>query len=218
MPQPRLQTSVNRPINCTFLKQLQELAITRPPFPPRRPNPSEPRRPVLNEDGPRVNEQIRAREVRVINENGDMLGVMPPFEAIKLAREAGLDLIEVSPNAAPPVCKILDYGKYKYEQQKKANEARKKQKVIDIKELKLRPTIGDHDYQIKLKQAREFLTDGDKVKFTLRFRGREQSHLDLSLKVMRRAKEDLADISKVEQDIQSEGKQAVMVLMPLPKS
>lgn len=179
---------------------------------------SESRRPPINEDGPRVNEQIRAREVRVINENGDMLGVMAPFEAIKLAREAGLDLIEVSPNAAPPVCKILDYGKYKYEQQKKANEARKKQKVIDIKELKLRPTIGDHDYQIKLKQAREFLTDGDKVKFTLRFRGREQSHMDLSLKVMRRAKEDLADISKVEQDIQSEGRQAVMVLMPLPKS
>ncbi|NBX66403.1 MAG: translation initiation factor IF-3 [Proteobacteria bacterium] len=197
---------------------LGDCTITRPPFPPRRPSVSEPRRPVVNEDGPRVNEQIRAREVRVINENGDMLGVMAPYEAIKLAREAGLDLIEVSPNAAPPVCKILDYGKYKYEQQKKANEARKKQRVIDIKELKLRPTIGDHDYQIKLRQAREFLTEGDKVKFTLRFRGREQSHMDLSLKVMRRAKEDLADISKVEQDIQSEGKQAVMVLMPLPKS
>ncbi len=176
-----------------------------------------PRRPQLNEDGPRVNEQIRAREVRVINEAGDMLGVMTPFEGIKMAQAAGLDLIEVSPNAIPPVCKILDYGKYKYEQQKKANEARKKQKVIEIKELKLRPTIGDHDYQIKLKQAREFLTDGDKVKFTLRFRGREQSHLDLSLKVMRRAKEDLADIAKVEQDIQSEGRQAVMVLMPAPK-
>jgi translation initiation factor IF-3 len=177
-----------------------------------------PRRPPLNEDGPRVNEQIRSREIRVIDETGEMLGVMTPYEAIKRAQSVGLDLIEVSPNAAPPVCKILDYGKYKYELQKKAAEARKKQKVIEIKELKLRPTIGDHDYLIKLKQAREFITDGDKVKFTLRFRGREQSHLDLSLKVMRRAKEDLADIAKVEQDIQSEGRQAVMVLMPLPKA
>ncbi|MCB1538101.1 MAG: translation initiation factor IF-3 [Rhodospirillales bacterium] len=187
-----------------------ECPIARPPLPPRRP--------PLNEDGPRVNEQIRAREVRVIDENGEMLGVMTPYDGIKRAREAGLDLIEVSPNAAPPVCKILDLGKYKYEQQKKANEARKKQKTIDIKELKLRPTIGDHDYQIKIKQARQFLTDGDKVKFTLRFRGREQSHLDLSLQVMRRAKTDLADLSKVEQDIQAEGRQAVMVLMPAPKS
>lgn len=172
----------------------------------------------MNEDGPRVNDQIRSREVRVINEAGDMLGVMAPFEAIKLAQAAGLDLIEVSPNAAPPVCKILDYGKYKYELQKKAAEARKKQKVIDIKEIKLRPTIGDHDYEIKLKQARKFLEDGDKVKFTLRFRGREQSHLELSMKVMHRAKAELADVSKIEQDIQAEGRQAVMVLMALPKN
>lgn len=142
---------------------------------------------------------------------------MTPFEGIKLAQAAGLDLIEVSPNAEPPVCKILDLGKYKYEQQKKAAEARKKQKVIEIKELKLRPTIGDHDYQIKIKQARKFFEDGDKVKFTLRFRGREQSHLDLSMQVMHRAKADLADVSKVEQDIQSEGRQAVMVLMPATK-
>lgn len=169
---------------------------------------------MLNEDGPRVNEQIRVREVRVINENGDMLGVMTPQEGIRLAQAAGLDLIEVSPNASPPVCKILDLGKYKYEQQKKANEARKKQKVIEIKELKLRPTIGDHDYQIKLKQARKFFEEGDKVKFTLRFRGREQSHYDLSMQVMHRVKADLAGVSKIEQDIQSEGRQAVMILMP----
>ncbi len=155
--------------------------------------------------------------MRVIDENGEMLGVMTPFDGIKRAREVGLDLIEVSPNAAPPVCKILDLGKYKYEQQKKANEARKKQKVIDIKELKLRPTIGDHDYDIKIKQARQFIIDGDKVKFTLRFRGREQSHFDLSMQVMHRAKADLLDIAKVEQDIQAEGRQAVMVLMPQPK-
>ena len=177
-----------------------------------------PRRPALNEDGPRVNDQIRSREVRVINEAGDMLGVMTPQEGIRLAQAAGLDLIEVSPNAEPPVCKILDLGKYKYEQQKKANEARKKQKVIEIKELKLRPTIGDHDYQIKIKQARKFFEDGDKVKFTLRFRGREQSHLDLSMQVMHRVKADLADVSKIEKDITAEGRQAVMVLMPAPKA
>ncbi len=176
-----------------------------------------PRRPQLNEDGPRVNDQIRSREVRVINEVGDMLGVMTPQEGIRLAQAAGLDLIEVSPNAEPPVCKILDLGKYKYEQQKKANEARKKQKVIDIKELKLRPTIGGHDFDIKIKQARKFIAEGDKVKFTLRFRGREQSHYDLSMQVMHRAKAELADITKVEQDITSEGRQAIMVLMPLPK-
>ena len=109
-----------------------------------------PRRPPINEDGPRINDQIRAREIRVVDEAGEMLGVMTPFEAIKIAQEAGLDLVEISPNAAPPVCKILDYGKYKYELQKKAAEARKKQKVIEIKELKLRPTIGAHDYDIKI--------------------------------------------------------------------
>lgn len=143
-----------------------------------------------------------------------MLGVMTPSAALKIAQEAGLDLVEVSPNAEPPVCKILDYGKFKYEQQKKANEARKNQKTIDIKEIKLRATIGDHDYNIKLKQARKFIEEGDKVKFSLRFRGREQAHMNLSLTVMRKAKEDLADIAKVEQDISSEGRQAVMVLMP----
>jgi len=172
------------------------------------------RRPTLNEDGPRINDQIRSREIRVVDEAGEMLGVMTPFEALKIAQEAGLDLVEISPNAAPPVCKILDYGKYKYELQKKAAEARKKQKVIDIKEIKLRPTIGAHDYDIKLKQARKFIEEGDKVKFSLRFRGREQAHMELSLSVMRKAKADLADITKVEQDIQSEGRQAVMVLMP----
>ena len=156
--------------------------------------------------------------MRVIDEAGEMLGVMTPQEGIKLAQAAGLDLIEVSPNATPPVCKLLDLGKYKYELQKKANEARKKQKVIEIKELKLRPTIGEHDYQIKLKQARKFFEEGDKVKFTLRFRGREQSHYDLSMKVMHRAKAELMDVAKVEQEITAEGRQAIMVLMPLPKA
>ena len=156
--------------------------------------------------------------MRVIDEAGEMLGVMTPQEGIKLAQAAGLDLIEVSPNATPPVCKLLDLGKYKYELQKKANEARKKQKVIEIKELKLRPTIGEHDYQIKLKQARKFFEEGDKVKFTLRFRGREQSHYELSMKVMHRAKAELMDVAKVEQEITAEGRQAIMVLMPLPKA
>jgi len=139
---------------------------------------------------------------------------MTPFEAMKRAEAVGLDLVEISPNAAPPVCKILDYGKYKYEQQKKAAEARKKQKVVEIKEIKLRPTIEKHDYEVKLKQARSFIEDGNKVKFTLRFRGREASHLDLSMAVMRRVKEDLADITKVEQDATPEGRQAMMVLVP----
>ena len=133
-------------------------------------------------------------------------------DALARADEAGLDLVEISPNAEPPVCKILDYGKYKYEQQKKAAEARKKQKVIEVKELKFRPNIDDHDYQVKIKAARRFLEDGDKVKITLRFRGREMAHLDLGMKVMARVREELSDIAKVEMDAKVEGKQAVMVL------
>ncbi len=143
---------------------------------------------------------------------------MTPFEAMKRAEAAGLDLVEISPNAAPPVCKILDYGKYKYEQQKKAAEARKKQKVVELKEIKLRPTIEKHDYEVKLKQARSFITEGNKVKFTLRFRGREASHLDLSMSVMRRVIEDMNDIAKVEQHPTPEGRQAMMVLVPASAS
>lgn len=141
-----------------------------------------------------------------------MVGVVPIREALAAADEAGLDLVEISPNAEPPVCKILDYGKYKYEQQKKANEARKKQKVIEVKELKLRPMIEDHDYQVKLRAARKFLEEGDKVKFTLRYRGRELSHQELGLKVLVRMKEDLADLSKVEQEPKMEGRQMIMML------
>lgn len=133
-------------------------------------------------------------------------------DALKKAEEAGLDLVEVSPGAKPPVCKILDYGKYKYEQQKKANEARKKQKTVDVKEVKLRPTIGDHDFQVKLRGARKFLENGDKVKVTLRFRGREMAHKDLALEVMSRFKDELADISKVDLEPKMEGRQAIMVL------
>ncbi len=143
-----------------------------------------------------------------------MVGVVTVNEGIRRAELVGLDLVEVSPGAEPPVCKILDYGKYKYEMQKKANEARKKQKVVEIKELKIRPGIEEHDYGVKLKAARRFLEDEDKVKVTLRFRGREMAHQDLALQVMHRLRDDLADISKVEQAPKMEGKQAIMVLIP----
>lgn len=133
-------------------------------------------------------------------------------DAVKLAEESGLDLVEVSPNAKPPVCKVLDYGKYKYEQQKKANEARKKQKTIDVKEIKIRPTIEDHDYGVKLRNARRFLEDENKVKVTLRFRGREMAHKEQALEVLQRFRDDLADISKVDQEAKMEGRQAIMVL------
>lgn len=143
-----------------------------------------------------------------------MVGVVGLFEALRQADEAGLDLVEVSPNADPPVCKILDAGKYKYELQKKENEARKKQKVIDIKEVKLRPTIGDHDYQIKMKQVREFLAGGDKVKFTLRFRGREMAHQDVGMQVLQRVQADISEIAKIESLPRLEGKQMIMMVSP----
>jgi len=163
-------------------------------------------------DGPRVNREIRALRVRLINELGEMVGVLDVREAEEMAVEAGLDLIEISPNADPPVCKIGDYGKYKYEAQKKANEARKKQKVIEVKEIKLRPGIDDHDYDVKMRQMRQFLEEGDKVKVTLRFRGREMAHQDLGVKVLERVRDELADLSKIETYPRLEGRQMVMVL------
>ena len=161
-----------------------------------------------------MNNDIRARTVRLVGADGEMIGVVGLFEPLRLADEADLDLVEVSPNAEPPVCKIIDAGKYKYELQKKENEARKKQKVIDIKEVKLRPTIGDHDYQIKMKQVREFLAEGDKVKFTLRFRGREMAHQDVGMEVMRRVQMDIAEIAKIESQPRLEGKQMIMMVSP----
>jgi translation initiation factor IF-3 len=168
--------------------------------------------PAPSRDGPRVNREIRAQRVRLINELGEMVGVLDVREAEEMAMEAGLDLIEISPNADPPVCKIGDYGKYKYEAQKKANEARKKQKVIEVKEIKLRPGIDDHDYDVKMRQMRGFLEEGDKVKVTLRFRGREMAHQDLGVKVLERVRDELADLSKIEQFPRLEGRQMVMVL------
>ncbi len=143
-----------------------------------------------------------------------MIGVMSAREALIRAYDVGLDLVEISPNAVPPVCKILDYGKYKYEQQKKANEARKKQKVVEIKEIKVRPNIDDHDYDVKMKQMRNFIGEGDKVKVTLRFRGREMAHQELGVKVLERIRSDLIELVKVEQMPKLENRQMVMVISP----
>ena len=165
-------------------------------------------------DGPRVNREIRAQRVRLINELGEMVGVLDVREAEEMAVEAGLDLIEISPNADPPVCKIGDYGKYKYEAQKKANEARKKQKVIEVKEIKLRPGIDDHDYDVKMRQMRSFLEEGDKVKVTLKFRGREMAHQELGMKLLQQVKADTLEYAKVEAEPKLEGRQMMMVLAP----
>ena len=164
--------------------------------------------------GPRYNEFIQSQKVRVIDENGENLGVMFTKEAIEQAAEAGLDLVEISPGADPPVCKFLDIGKHKYEAQKKANLARKSQKTQEIKEIKMRPNIDDHDYDTKMKKVRDFLGEGDKVKLTLRFRGRELAHGQLGMVLLQRVQADVAEIAKVEQHPRMEGRQMLMVLAP----
>jgi translation initiation factor IF-3 len=164
--------------------------------------------------GPRINENIRVREVRLIDETGQNVGVVSTVDARQRAVDAGLDLVEVSPDAAPPVCKILDFGKYKYQEQKKAAEARKNQKVVEIKEIKMRPGIDDHDYDVKMRAIRGFFDEGDKVKITLRFRGREMAHTDLGMAVLRRVKADIEAIAKVESEPRFEGRQMVMMLAP----
>ena len=164
--------------------------------------------------GPRINDAIRARDVRLIDENGENVGVVGYDDAIKRADEAGLDLVEVSPDADPPVCKIMDYGKYKYQAQKKAAEARRNQKIVQIKEIKMRPAIDEHDYNVKMRSIRRFFEDGDKVKVTLRFRGREMAHQELGMDVLQRVKGDLETIAKVEAEPRLEGRQMVMVLAP----
>lgn len=143
-----------------------------------------------------------------------MIGVMSAREALLRAYDVGLDLVEISPNAVPPVCKVLDYGKYKYEQQKKANEARKRQKIVEIKEIKVRPNIDDHDYDVKMRAAKGFIEEGDKVKVTLRFRGREMAHQDLGVKVLERIRTELGELVKVEQMPRLENRQMIMVLAP----
>ena len=164
--------------------------------------------------GPRYNEMITVDKVRVIDDEGENLGVMYTKEAIEQAAEVGLDLVEVSPNADPPVCKFLDVGKFRYEAQKKANAARKTQKTQDIKEIKMRPNIDDHDYDVKMRNVNKFLLDGDKVKLTLRFRGRELSHQQLGMNLLRRVQDDVAEIAKVEAYPRMEGRQMLMVLSP----
>jgi translation initiation factor IF-3 len=164
--------------------------------------------------GPRVNDQIEAAQVRLIDARGEMLGIVSLYQALAIADEAGLDLVEISPNAAPPVCKVLDFGKYKYELQKKENEARKKQKVIEIKEIKMRPTIDDHDYDVKMKAMKRFFDDGDKVKVTLRFRGREMAHQHLGMELLTRVQKDTEVFAKLEQYPKMEGRQMMMVLAP----
>lgn len=170
--------------------------------------------PVRAEDGPRINRDIKAKEVRLINYNGENLGVVSLNEALKIAQEVGLDLIEISPQVTPPVCKVLDYGKYKYEQQKKKNEAKKNQKVVSVKELKLRPMIDTHDYEVKVKQAKKFLAQGDKVKFTMRYKGRELSANDMGKEILNKLIEDLEGLCKVDAAPKLEGKQMFMVVSP----
>ena len=165
-------------------------------------------------EGPRVNEEIRVAQVRLIDQDGEMLGVMSAREALQRAFAAGLDLVEISPNADPPVAKILDYGKYKYEQQKKKNEQKKRQKVIEIKEVKVRPNIDENDYQVKMRAMRSFIEEGDKVKVTLRFRGREMAHQDIGMRVLERIRQEMDGLSKVEQMPRMENRQMIMVLTP----
>jgi translation initiation factor IF-3 len=165
-------------------------------------------------DGPRVNEEIRAAQVRLIDAEGEMQGVMSARDALRRAFDVGLDLLEISPNADPPVVKILDYGKFKYEAQKKKNEAKKKQKVIEIKEIKVRPNIDENDYQVKMRAMKSFIEEGDKVKVTLRFRGREMAHQDIGVKVLERIRSEMDATTKVEQMPKMENRQMVMVLSP----
>jgi translation initiation factor IF-3 len=165
-------------------------------------------------DDRRVNELITSKNVRLIDARGTMIGVVSTEDAMQRAAEAGLDLVEVAGNAEPPVCKILDYGKLKYETQKKEAEARKKQKVIHIKEIKMRPTIDDNDYDVKMRNVRRFLDEGDKVKVTMRFRGRELAHQELGAQVLDRVRTDLGELAKVESMPRMEGRQMVMVIAP----
>src|ERR1700742_194840 len=167
-----------------------------------------------SKDGPRVNEDIHSRTILLIGDEGEKFGEIGLDEARAIAEEKGFDLVEVSPEAKPPVVKLMDYGKYKYEQQKKAAEARKKQKVIEIKEVKMRPTIDDHDYETKMKQMHRFFGEGDKVKVTLRFRGREMAHQNLGMDLLNRVHKDVEPVAKMEQWPKMEGRQMMMVLAP----
>jgi translation initiation factor IF-3 len=165
-------------------------------------------------DGPRINQEINALNVRLVDERGEMVGVVSRSDALAQAAQAGLDLVEIAANADPPVVKILDFGKFKYEEQKRKNEARKKQKVIEVKEIKLRPGIDDHDYDVKMRSMQKFIDEGDKVKVTMRFRGRELAHQEIGMNVLMRVRDDLDKVAKIEQHPRMEGRQMTMVMSP----
>ena len=192
------------PVFCRINDQKDATAIARRPHnaPPQR------------ETGPRVNDRVRAPEIRLIGAEGENIGLITPEKAMLLAEQAGLDLVEISPNAEPPVCKIMDFGKYKYETQKREAEARKKQHIIEIKEIKFRPGTDIHDYQVKMRSVVKFLEGGDKVKITLRFRGREMAHQQLGLDLLNRVADDVAEIGKIENMPRLEGRQMVMMIGP----
>nr|WP_318527619.1 translation initiation factor IF-3 [Actibacterium sp. XHP0104] len=164
-----------------------------------------------------MNGRIRSPEIRLIGAEGENIGVVTPERGMALAEQAGLDLVEISPNATPPVCKIMDFGKFKYEQQKRESEARKKQKIIEVKEVKFRPGTDTHDYEVKMRNVIKFLEKGDKVKITLRFRGREMAHQNLGRELLERVAEDVKEIGKVENMPKMEGRQMIMMIGPLPK-
>jgi translation initiation factor IF-3 len=193
------------PTQITRIATLEENAAIR------RPHRAQP---APAKDGPRINEEIRVREVQLIDDKGTNHGNVPIDRALAIAAEAGLDLVEIAPNSDPPVAKILDYGRFKYQAQKKAAEARKKQKTVEIKEIKMRPNIDIHDYEVKMKAVRRFFEEGDKVKVTLRFRGREMAHQELGVKLLDRVKEETLPIAKVESEPRLEGRQMTMVLAP----
>ncbi|MBB3315425.1 translation initiation factor IF-3 [Rhizobium sp. BK176] len=189
---------------CSDPKQREENTTIRRPFKADAPV----------KEGPRSNREIRIPRVQLIDAEGQNLGVVPTDQALKMAEEAGLDLVEISPNAEPPVCKILDLGKLKYANQKKAAEARKKQKIVEVKEIKMRPNIDTHDYEVKMKAMGRFFEDGDKVKVTLKFRGREMAHQELGMKLLQQVKADTTEYAKVEAEPKLEGRQMMMVLAP----
>src|SRR5260221_2519898 len=190
--------------NIAFLHNIGELPIRRPNRAP----------PAATKDGPRTNDEIRNAQIQLIDQTGLNHGTVETAMAVKMALEAGMDLVEISPHNNPPVCKIMDYGKFKYSAQKKAAEARKKQKVVEIKEIKLRPMIDDHDYDVKIRAMQRFFEEADKVKITLRYRGREMAHQEIGYQLLNRVKGDTSKVAKVEQEPRFEGRQVVMVLAP----
>lgn len=196
------------PLTCPPRKTIQRTCPIA-----RRPHNAPPQR----DTGPRVNDRVRATEIRLIGAEGENVGVVSPLEGMRLADEAGLDLVEISPNALPPVCKIMDFGKFKYEQQKRESEARKKQKIIEIKEVKFRPNTDTHDYSVKMRNVFKFLENGDKVKVTLRFRGREMAHQNLGRELLERVAEDTKEVGKVENFPKMEGRQMIMLIGPVTK-